>query len=516
MGSLAPVFAALVALGTSGTASAAPGIDERISNLMEPFAAKVAALVFYPIPIGTLQVPWILFWLIAVSIFCTFYFRFINVRGFAQGFRIIRGDYSDPRGPGEVSHFQALATALSGTVGLGNISGVALAVAIGGPGATFWMIFAGIIGMSAKFCECTLGVLYRNENPDGTVSGGPMYYLRKGIASEYPKLAWLGRALGGLFALFCIGGAIGAGNMFQANAAFQQLQFISGGERSFLAGNQLWFGVVVAVLVGLVIIGGLKTIARVTDKLVPVMAAIFMLGGMVVVIANIGRLPEAIAAIFNGAFSPQGIAGGVVGVMLTGFRRAVFSNEAGVGTAAIAHSGVRTNEPITEGLVSLWEPFIDTVVMCTMTALIIVVTGVAGPGGSASGVELTSNAFATVMPWFPAVLAVAVFLFAYATMIAYSYYGLKATTYLFGESKVVEVVYKLVFLALIVVGCTMDFVKLVDFSDAVFFLMAVPNVIGIYLLAPVVKRELASYMARLQAGEIRPYRVAPAEPIPSL
>lgn len=329
-----------------------------------------------------------------------------------------------------------------------------MAVAIGGPGATFWMIIAGILGMSAKFCECTLGVMYRNNNPDGTVSGGPMYYLSKGIAQQYPALAPVGKILGVLFAIFCIGGAIGAGNMFQANAAYQQLKFISGGEASFLAGNAALFGVVVAILVGMVIIGGMKSIARVTDKLVPFMAAIFMLAGVVVIGAHIQQLPEAIMTIFNGAFTADGVTGGVIGVMLTGFRRAAFSNEAGIGTAAIAHSAVKTKEPITEGLVSLWEPFIDTVVMCTMTALMIVISGVAGPGGSADGVELTSNAFATVMPWFPNVLAVIVFMFAFATMIAYSYYGLKATTYLFGENRWVEIIYKFVFLILLVFGCT--------------------------------------------------------------
>ena len=497
-------------------ASNATGIDEKLSNIMKPVADAVSTVVFYPINMFGHSVPWILFWLIAVSVFCTFYFGFVNVRGFKQGFKIIRGDYSDPRGPGEVSHFQALATALSGTVGLGNISGVALAVAIGGPGATFWMIIAGILGMSAKFCECTLGVMYRNSNPDGTVSGGPMYYLSKGIAQQYPALAPVGKILGVLFAIFCIGGAIGAGNMFQANAAYQQLKFISGGEASFLAGNAALFGVVVAILVGMVIIGGMKSIARVTDKLVPFMAAIFMLAGVVVIGAHIQQLPEAIMTIFNGAFTADGVTGGVIGVMLTGFRRAAFSNEAGIGTAAIAHSAVKTKEPITEGLVSLWEPFIDTVVMCTMTALMIVISGVAGPGGSADGVELTSNAFATVMPWFPNVLAVIVFMFAFATMIAYSYYGLKATTYLFGENRWVEIIYKLVFLILLVFGCTMDFKKLVDFSDAIYFLMAVPNVIGIYLLAPVVKREMKSYFARLKSGELTPHREPLDGPVASL
>lgn len=491
------------------------GIDERISSAVKPFADTVSSFVFSSVSLGGRDVPWILLWLITAGVFCTFYFRFISIRGFAQGFRILRGDYSDPRQPGEVTHFQALATALSGTVGLGNIAGVALAVAVGGPGATFWMIVAGILGMSAKFCECSLGVMYRNTNPDGSVSGGPMYYLKNGIAEQDPALAPLGKMLGGLFALFCIGGALGAGNMFQVNAAYQQLLLISGGEGSFLVGKAWLFGLVVAVLVGVVILGGLRSIANVTDKLVPVMAGLYLLAGLVVVGANLEQLPAAIAAIWNGAFSPEGIAGGVVGVMLTGFRRAAFSNEAGIGSAAIAHSAVKTNEPITEGLVALWEPFVDTVIICSMTAIVIVITGVAGPGSSATGVELTSGAFATVMPWFPYVLAVAVFLFAYSTMISYSYYGMKAATYLFGESGVVELAYKLLFLACIIIGSTMDFLELVDFSDAIFFLMAVPNLLGIYLLAPAVKRELARYLAKVKTGEIRPRRLAPERPIAS-
>jgi AGCS family alanine or glycine:cation symporter len=443
------------------------------------------------------------------------YFRFINLRGMAQGFRILRGDYADPTHAGDTSHFQALATALSGTVGLGNIAGVAAAIALGGPGATFWMIFAAFVGMAAKFCECTLAVKFRRELPDGSVSGGPMYYLKLGIASEYPKLAPLGAALGGLFAVVCLFGTVGSGNFFQVNQAYQQVLLITGGEQSFLFGRAWVFGVVMAILVGVVIIGGIKRIARVTDKLVPFMAALYILACLGVILSNASHIPEAFAAIVKGAFSPEGVAGGVVGVLLVGFRRAAFSNESGIGSAPIAHASVKTGEPLTEGLVALWEPFIDTIVICTMTALTIVISGVYLTNPEASGVALTSSAFATVLPWFPEVLAVVVLLFAYSTMISYAYYGTKAATYLLGENRFVDLGYKLFYLVLTVVGVTLDFSQLIDFADAIYFLMAVPNVIGLYLLAPVVKREMNSYFARLRAGEIRSLRQAPSEPIAS-
>ncbi len=487
----------------------AEGIDERISAFMQPIADVVSGAVFATIPLFGYPVPWILFWLIAVALFCTFYFRFINLRGLAQGFRIIRGDYADPSHAGDTTHFQALATALSGTIGLGNIAGVAVAITLGGPGATFWMIIAALFGMGAKFCECTLAVKFRREHADGSVSGGPMHYLRHGIAAEYPRLAPLGAALAFVFAVFCIFGSIGAGNLFQANAAYQQILYITGGSESWLAGRAWVFGVIVAVLVGLVVIGGIKRIARVTEKLVPIMGALYLLAGFAVLAVNAEKIPAAIASIFVGAFSPQGIAGGAVGVMLTGFRRAAFSNEAGIGSAPIAHASVRTSEPLTEGLVALWEPLIDTVVICTMTALVIVVAQDSLADRTAEGVVLTSSAFATVLPWFPYVLSVFVFLFAYSTMIAYCYYGIKATTYLLGEKPGVELGYKIFFCAITVVGVTMDFTRLVDFSDATYFLMAVPNVIGLYLLAPVVKREMISYFARLGSGQIKSTRVPP-------
>jgi AGCS family alanine or glycine:cation symporter len=515
---LPAIVAAFGAFALSAAAQAqeaTPGMDERIALAFKPTADAVSNFVFAALDIAGYQVPWILFWLILIALFCTVYFRFINIRGMRQGYRIIRGDYADPAHSGDTSHFQALATALSGTVGLGNIAGVAAAIALGGPGATLWMIFAAFIGMAAKFCECTLAVKYRRELPDGSVSGGPMYYLKMGIAAEYPRLAPLGAALGALFAVVCLFGTVGSGNFFQVNQAYQQVLLITGGEESFLAGRAWLFGVVMAVLVGIVIIGGIKRIAKVTDKLVPVMAVIYLAACLVVIFANYGRIPEAFVAIFQGAFSPEGIAGGVVGVMLVGFRRAAFSNEAGIGSAPIAHASVKTGEPLTEGLVALWEPFIDTIVICTMTALTIVVSGVYLNGEGASGVALTSSAFATVMPWFPTVLALVVVLFAYSTMIAYAYYGTKAATYLFGERRSVDLGYKLFYLCCTVIGVTLNFNQLVDFADAIYFLMAVPNVIGLYLLAPVVKREMDSYFARLKRGEIRSIRTPPERPVGS-
>ncbi len=492
-------------------AATSSGIDQTIESLVLPVTDAVAAAVFSAVTIGGVEVPLILGWLIAVALFCTFYFRFINFRGFLIGFRLIRGDYSDGKSDGETSHFQALATALSGTIGLGNIAGVALAIYLGGPGAAFWMIIAGILGMASKFCECTLGVKYRQVNADGTISGGPMYYLSRGIAEEYPRLKPLGKVLGFLFALFCIGGAIGAGNLFQSNGMMQALMLITGGEEVSPLRDYGWlFGLLLAFLVGIVIVGGMKKIASVTDKLVPVMGIIYLLGGLVVIIANIESLPAAIMTIFNGAFTPQGIAGGAVGVLLIGFRRAAFSNEAGIGTAAIAHSTVKTKHPVTEGLVSTWEPFIDTVVICTMSALVIVISGVAAvPGAGPNGVALTAAAFGSVVSWFPYVLAVAVFLFGYSTMISYAYYGERAAMYLFGNNKTVSTVYKFIFILATPIGTIVSFSRLADFSDAVYFLMAIPNVIGMYLLAPVVKRELADFMQKLKSGEVKNYRENP-------
>jgi len=490
----------------SASALAAEGIDTQINEAVKPYADAVAGFIFSSFPLAGVQFPFVLVWLIAGATIFTFYFRFINLRAFRHGFQLVRGDYSDPTAAGEVTHFQALATALSGTVGLGNIAGVAVAVSLGGPGATFWMILAGFLGMSSKFVECTLGVKYRNEYTDGTVSGGPMYYLSKGLAERSDKLKMLGKVLAVLFAIFCIGGSFGGGNMFQANQSFKQVLSVTGGDASWLADKGWLFGVVVATFVGLVIIGGIRGIARVTSKIVPFMAVVYVSAGLVIIFTNISAVPAAFAAIINGAFSPEGIAGGVVGVLFQGFKRAAFSNEAGVGSAAIAHAAVRTNRPVTEGIVALYEPFVDTVVVCTITALVIIVTGTWDPSVDPSqGVALTSAAFESTLSWFPWVLTVAVVLFAFSTMISWSYYGLKAWTYLFGESMITDIVYKVLFLLFVVAGSSMQLGSVIDFSDAMIFAMAFPNMLGIYFLLPVVKRELNEYWADYQAGRLQKF-----------
>ncbi|MDA7966170.1 alanine/glycine:cation symporter family protein, partial [Ruegeria sp.] len=435
-------------------------------------------------------------------------------RFFGHAISLVKGDYSDPNDAGEVSHFQALATALSGTVGLGNIAGVAVAIGIGGPGATFWMIVAGLLGMASKFTECTLGVKYRNEYDDGTVSGGPMYYMSKGF-NELGLPG--GKILAVLFSIFCILGALGGGNMFQANQAHQQIAGITGEYPGWIT------GLVFAGIVFAVIVGGLKSIARVTEKVVPFMGVMYVLAALVIIIMHADQIGWAFGQIFAGAFTGLGVAGGMVGALIQGFRRAAFSNEAGVGSAAIAHSAVRTKEPITEGFVSLLEPFIDTVVICTMTALVIIITqqlivdpatglymltedgsGIATVDGN-SGVSLTSAAFGSAFGWFPYVLAIAVVLFAFSTMISWSYYGLKAWTYLFGEGHTKELVFKVIFCVFVVIGAAANLGPVIDFSDAAIFAMAVVNVFALYFLMKVVRQELASYAERLKTGEIRKF-----------
>ncbi|MCR9089567.1 MAG: alanine:cation symporter family protein [Rhodobacteraceae bacterium] len=506
------------ALLLSASASAAlaqetQSIDQRVNELFATATGPFVSFIFAPIP-GT-SFPWIVMWLVIAATIFTLYFGFIQVRAFWLSIQIVKGDYSDPNDAGEVSHFQALATALSGTVGLGNIAGVAVAVGIGGPGATFWMIVAGLLGMASKFTECTLGVKYRNEYPDGTVSGGPMYYMSKGFA-EKGKPG--GKFLAVLFSIFCILGALGGGNMFQANQAHAQIAGITGDYPGWIT------GIVFAVVVFAVIVGGIKSIAQVTEKVVPFMGILYVGAALVILIMNADQIGAAFGMIFAGAFTGLGVAGGFVGALIQGFRRAAFSNEAGVGSAAIAHSAVRTKEPITEGLVSLLEPFIDTVVICTMTALVITISGqllmdpetgrfVLNEAGNAiatvdgnTGVALTSAAFATGFSWFPFVLAIAVILFAFSTMISWSYYGLKAWTYLFGEGKTTELIFKIIFCIFVVIGAAASLGPVIDFSDAAIFAMAVVNIAALYVLMPVVKEELHSFMSRIKSGEIRKFK----------
>lgn len=446
------------------------------------------------------NIPIVVVWLVIGAIFFTIRMGFVNFRGFKHALDLVAGKYDNPNDKGEVSHFQALATALSATVGLGNIAGVAVAVTTGGPGATFWMILAGLLGMSSKFVECTLGVKYREIDENGNVSGGPMYYLTKGLKKK--RMGGLGKILAVIFAILCIGGSFGGGNMFQANQAFAQVA----SKFPAIADYGAYFGIVLAILVGIVIIGGIKSIARVTDKIVPLMVGLYVSVSLIIILMNFGQIGTAFNEIIAGAFSPDALKGGIIGVLIIGFQRAAFSNEAGVGSASIAHSASKTNEPISEGIVALLEPFIDTVVVCTMTALVLIFTGYATDPSGLTGSELTSAAFSSVFAWFDWVLLIAIVLFAFSTMISWSYYGMKSWTYLFGSGAAKETVYKILFLLFVVVGASSNLGAVMDFSDMMILGMAFPNILGLYFLSTEIKIDLKSYFKRIKSGEIKRYK----------
>lgn len=479
-------------------ASALASIDQAINEAVAPATALISNIIFYSVTLGGAKVPLVVVWLLVAAVFFTVYFRFLNFSGFKHAIDIVRGLNHNPKAPGEVTHFQALTTAVSGTVGIGNIGGVAVAISMGGPGATFWLIVAGLLGMSTKFIECTLGTIYRKHNPDGSVSGGPMYYLEQGFLEK--GLPNLGKFLGQFYALGIVIGCLGIGNMFQANQAYLQFVTVTGGDSSYFAGKGWLVGLVMAIIVGLVIIGGIKSIARVTSKLVPFMAVFYSLSALVIILMNAEALPFAFNAIIEGAFSPEGVAGGMLGVIIIGVQRAVFSNEAGIGSAPIAHSAVQTREPITQGYVSMLEPFIDTVVICTLTALVIVTTFYYDPSFNAGldGIGMTSAAFERNIGWSPLLIAFAGMLFAFSTMIAWAYYGLKGFTYLMGEHAWASNLFKLVFCFFIVVGCSIPLTAVLDFSDALVFLICVPNIIGLYVLAPVAKQALQAYNQKVR------------------
>lgn len=474
-------------------ASASNSIEENIDRAVQPIVEALSCVIFYkPFASFGFDIKIVVLWLIIGAIFFTVYFRFINIRLFKHAIDITRGLYDKKGAKGEVSHFQALVTALSGTVGLGNISGVAVAISLGGAGATFWMIMAGLLGMTSKFVECTLGVKYRHIDSKGEVSGGPMYYLSLGLAKH--NKAKLGKILAILFAILCVGGSIGGGNMFQSNQCYAQIANVF----PQFANNGFAFGVLLAIFVGVVIIGGIKKIANVTDKLVPLMVAIYLIFGLIIIGKNIFQLDEAILKILTGAFNIKAIFGGAAGAIAVGFQRAAFSNEAGVGSAAIAHSAVKTDEPLTEGIVSLLEPFVDTVVICTMTALIIIFTGFDTADSSLTGSQLTSAAFSSVLPWFKYVLTISILFFAYSTMISWSYYGLKAWTFLFGETKKMKLTYNLIYLSFVVVGSSASLANVMEFSDMMILAMAFPNILGLYILAPEIKKDLNNYLSNLK------------------
>ena len=477
--------------------------SKRINASFSPIVSSIGSVIFYDITklFGAHKnIPFIVVWLVFGALFFTIKMNFINFRGFQHSIDLVRGDYSDPNNKGEVSHFQALTTALSGTVGLGNIAGVAIAISLGGPGATFWMIIAGLLGMSSKFVECTLGLKYRVIDENGVVSGGPMYYLRDGLAKR--NLKNLGKLLAVLFAILCIGGSIGGGNMFQANQAFAAIKGI------FPSVSNLGplFGICLAGLVGFVIIGGIKSIAKVTEKIVPFMAAIYVGAALIIIIMHISDIGFVVGEIISGAFNPQAGLGGFIGVLIVGFKRAAFSNEAGVGSASIAHAAAKTKEPVSEGMVALLEPFIDTIVICTMTAFVIIITGTYEDASGLGGSELTSQAFGSVIGWFPYILTIAILLFAFSTMISWSYYGLKSWTFLFGKSKSSELSYKIIFMIFVIIGSSASLGSVVDFSDMMILAMAFPNIIGLLIMSNEVKLDLTSYLKKIQDGTIKKYK----------
>jgi AGCS family alanine or glycine:cation symporter len=441
------------------------------------------------------NVPVVVLWMILGATFFTLRFRFVSLRGFRHGIDCVRGRYARPEDPGELSHFQALAAALSATVGMGNIAGVAVAVGLGGPGAVFWMVVAGFLGMSSKFAEVTLAQLYRVVRPDGHVSGGPMHYLGAGLAG----LGWrrLGAGLSVVFALMCIGGSLGGGNMFQANQAYAQVS----GVVPLLhgRGGAVAFGLALAFAVGLVIVGGIRRIGEVAAVIVPVMCSLYILCGMAILLLHAGELAHGFGVIVDQAFSPGAAYGGFVGVLVQGFRRACFSNEAGIGSAPIAHSAAATPEPARQGFVALLEPFIDTVIVCHMTALVLVVTGAHQHPDAGSGIAMTSWAFATVFPWFPVFLSVTAVLFAFSTQISWSYYGEQCWAWLFGLRSIG--VYKALFLFFVWFGSVSQLERVIEFSDLMILGMAFPNLAGVVLLSGQVKRELDRYWGKLRAGE---------------
>jgi AGCS family alanine or glycine:cation symporter len=501
----------LLLLAPAAGAAESSGVDKAINDALGPFAEWAATVVFWGPTIGETQLPLVVILLVGGAIFFSVYNQFINLRGFRHSIDVTRGAYDDPDDPGETTHFQALMTALSATVGLGNIAGVAVAVSLGGPGATFWMVVAAFFGMCTKFVECSLGVKYRNEYEDGHVSGGPMYYIDR--LSD--KFSWMpdgvSKAFAAFFALATIAGGLGAANMFQTNQAYAQFLEIVG-EDSFFGNNAWVFGLIFATIIGIVIIGGIKSIARVTEKLVPFMAGIYLLAAAVIILLNITELPTALWRIFSGAMTGASVAGGFIGALVVGIQRSAFSNEAGLGSAAIAHSSAKTDLHIREGFVAQLGPFIDTVIICSATALIIVITGVyEGAGDEVEGVSLTSEAFAQRIPWFPSVLAIAVILFAFSTMISWSYYGVKAANYLFGESTLVVRGFQIVFLISVVVGASLALENVVPLMDALIFLMPLANILGLLFYAKEIRQDLREYWTAYQSGEMKTYAEEQAE-----
>ena len=468
---------------------------DQVNEFFGIFVGYLAPVLFYSVN----GFPLIVIILLTGGLVFTFYFKFINIRGFSHSIDIIKGKYDNPNDTGQISHFQALTSALSATIGLGNIAGVAVAVSLGGPGAVFWMVFIAFFSMSAKFVSCTLGQLYRQVNEDGSVSGGPMYYLDKGLKEK--GLDKFGKVLGSIYAVFIIGGAFGGGNMFQANQSYELFGKLIG-LPDYL------YGLILAFLVGAVIVGGIRRIGQTTEKIVPIMVLLYVGASLFVIITNIDKLPSVLSSILNQAFSPDAAYGGFIGALVTGIKRAVFSNEGGVGSASIAHSAAKTDEPVREGIVAMIGPFIDTIVVCFMTACVILITADANPlyqiGGGINGAELTSAAFGSVISWFPYILSIVVFLFSFSTMISWYYYGDKGWKYLFGSSSIT--IYQLMYLGCIVLGSVASLGNVIDFSDMMILSCGFPNIIGCMFLLPVLKIQLEDYWTRYKSGQFKTYK----------
>jgi AGCS family alanine or glycine:cation symporter len=488
------------------------GISDKIDRAFGPVVTFLEKIFFWDplaalgIDIGA-DVPIVVLWLVFGGIFFTFKMKFINIRAFRHAFEVVRGKFDKPGSKGEVSHFQALTTALSATVGLGNITGVAIAITVGGPGATFWMILAGFFGMSLKFTECTLGLKYRHIDDDGKVSGGPMYYLSKALKKR--NLGTLGKILAIFSAIMMVLASFGGSNMLQSNQSFVQAATVI----PALEGSGFWFGIGLSVLIAIVVVGGIKSIASVTSRLVPFMAVLYIGAALVIIFMNFRLIDNVLLLIVKSAFDPVAIKGGIIGVIITGFQRGAFSNEAGVGSAAVAHAAARTDEPIKEGIVAMLEPFIDTVIICTMTSLVIIFTGFHATGAGLEGTELTSAAFGSVFPWFPYLLVLAILCFAFSTMISWSYYGLKGFNFLLGlpiqkltgSKYVSHYIYYFFFFFFTVVGASSSLNNVIAFSDMMVLTMAFPNIVGLLILAPEVRRDMKDYMSRLLKGEIKKY-----------
>ena len=466
-----------------------------IESFLSPLAAALSKVVFFSVSLFGVSVPLVVAWLAAGALFFTVYLGFVNIRGFWLAVRHVRGDFADPKAKGEISHFRALATAVSGTVGVGNIGGVAIAISIGGAGAAFWLFVAGFLSMSTKAIECTLGVKYRRITEEGRVLGGPMFYLDSYFSDR--KMPKIGRSMGMFYAAALVIGCLGTGNMFQSNQAYSQMVVVTGGSEGFIGANPMIFGFMLAAIVGAVVIGGVKSIARVAGIIVPIMASVYIIGCLYVISMSWEHIPFAIQSTVANAFGLDAMAGGGIGAMIYGFQRAIFSNEAGLGTASIAHSAVQTDKPASEGLVALLEPFIDTVVVLTLSSLVILTTAIPNGmmGGELAGIELTSAAFSHHIAWSPYLIAFAAVLFAFSTALAWSYYGLTAWNYLVGVGRKRTLFFQLLFLGCLVLGCILELRAVLDFSDAMVFVVAVPNLIALYLFAPMVKRELNDYLA---------------------